>query len=128
GAPTPLSRTHLGQLCHRSGSTSEDRRAMTDRGSVRASVRRRSGPALGLLHAMVQVEEAFKNLKGDLALRPIFHQLEHRIEAHILVSLLAYCVHVSLREKARRLAPGLTTRSLLEKFGPIQMLDVHFPT
>ena len=75
-----------------------------------------------------QVEEAFKNLKGDLAVRPIYHQLEHRIEAHIFVSFLAYCVHVSLREKARRLAPALTTRSVLEKFDAMQMLDVHFPT
>jgi transposase len=75
-----------------------------------------------------QVEEAFKNLKGDLSVRPIYHQLEHRIEAHIFVSFLAYCLHVSLREKARRLAPGLTSRSVLEKFGTMQMLDVHFPT
>lgn len=77
---------------------------------------------------LAQVEEAFKNLKGDLAVRPIYHQLEHRIEAHIFVSFLAYCVHVSLREKARRQAPGLTTRSVLEKFAGMQMLDVHFPT
>ena len=75
-----------------------------------------------------QVEEAFKNLKGDLALRPIYHQVEHRIQAHIFVSFLAYCVQVSLREKARRLAPGLSARSVLEKFGTMQMLDVHFPT
>jgi transposase len=75
-----------------------------------------------------QVEEAFKNLKGDLAVRPIYHQLEHRIEAHIFVSFLAYCVQVSLREKTRRLAPGLSARSVLEKFGAMQMLDVHFPT
>ena len=75
-----------------------------------------------------QVEEACKNLKGDLAVRPIYHQHEHRIEAHIFVSFLAYCVHVSLREKARRLAPGLSARSVLEKFGTMQMLDVHFPT
>jgi len=75
-----------------------------------------------------QVEEAFKNLKGDLAVRPIYHQLERRIEAHIFVSFLACCVHVSLGEKARRLAPGLSARSVLEKFGTMQMLDVHFPT
>ena len=77
---------------------------------------------------LCQVEEAFKNLKGDLAVRPIYHQLEHRIEAHIFVSFLAYCVHVSLRKKARRRAPGLSTRSVLEKFATMQMLDVHFPT
>jgi transposase len=77
---------------------------------------------------LTQVEEAFKNLKGDLAIRPIYHQLESRIEAHIFVSFLAYCAHVSLREKLRRRAPGLTPRSVLEKFGAMQMLDAHFPT
>ncbi len=77
---------------------------------------------------LTQVEEAFKNLKGDLAIRPIHHQLESRIEAPIFVSFLAYCAHVSLREKLRRRAPGLTPRSVLEKFGAMRMLDVHFPT
>lgn len=86
------------------------------------------GKAWQFYMQLSQVEEAFKNLKGDLAVRPIYHQLEHRIEAHIFVSFLAYCVHVSLREKARRLAPGLSARSVLEKFGTMQMLDVHFPT
>jgi hypothetical protein len=74
------------------------------------------------------VEEAFKNLKGDLALRPIFHQKEARIEAHIFVAFLAYCLHVSLRRRLRDLAPGLTPRSVLEKFATIQLIDVHLPT
>lgn len=77
---------------------------------------------------LTQVEAAFKDLKGDLSLRPIYHQLERRIEAHIFVAFLAYCLHVSLRARLRPLAPGLTPRSLLEKFAAIQMLDVHFPT
>jgi transposase len=77
---------------------------------------------------LVEVEEAFKNLKGDLAIRPIYHQKEDRIEAHIFVAFLAYCVHVSLREQLRRKAPGLTVRQVLGKFAAIQMLDVHFPT
>ena len=59
---------------------------------------------------------------------PVYHQLEHRIEAHLFVSFLAYCVQVSLREKARRLAPGLSARSVLEKLGALQRLDVHVPT
>jgi hypothetical protein len=74
------------------------------------------------------VEEAFKNLKGDLALRPIHHQLEHRIEAHIFVAFLAYCIHVTLRHRLRLTAPGLTPRAVLEKFATIQMLDAWFPT
>jgi transposase len=77
---------------------------------------------------LTQVEAAFKDLKDDLSLRPIFHQLEARIEAHIFVAFLAYCLHVSLRARLRVLAPGLTPRSMLEKFAAIQMLDVHFPT
>jgi len=77
---------------------------------------------------LTQVEAAFKDLKDDLSLRPIFHQLEHRIEAHIFVAFLAYCLHVSLRARLQVLAPGLTPRSMLEKFAAIQMLDVHFPT
>ncbi len=77
---------------------------------------------------LTQVEAAFKDLKDDLSLRPIFHSAEQRIEAHIFVSFLAYCLHVSLRACLRPLAPGLTPRSLLEKFAAIQMVDVHFPT
>src|SRR6266567_334372 len=77
---------------------------------------------------VVAVEEAFKNLKGDLAVRPIFHQNEKRVEAHIFVSFLAYCLHVTLGQRLRSLAPGLTTRSVLEQFAAMQMIDVHLPT
>ncbi len=77
---------------------------------------------------LVQIEEAFKNLKGDLAIRPIHHQKEERIEAHIFVAFMAYAMHVTLRRHLRDLAPGLTPRSVLEKFGVIQMIDVHLPT
>jgi transposase len=77
---------------------------------------------------LVEIEAAFKNLKDDLQLRPIFHQLEHRIEAHIFVAFLAYCLHVTLRAQLKPLAPGLTPRAVLDKFAAIQMLDVHFPT
>ncbi len=77
---------------------------------------------------LVEVEGAFKNLKSDLAVRPIFHQLQSRIEAHIFIAFLAYCLHVTLKEKLRRHAPGLTPRQALDKLAAIQMLDVHFPT
>jgi transposase len=77
---------------------------------------------------LTQVEEAFKNLKGDLALRPVYHQKEDRIEAHIFVAFLAYCLHVTLRRWLRDLAPGLTPRSVLEKFAAVQMIDLHLPT
>ena len=74
------------------------------------------------------IEAAFKNLKDDLQLRPIYHQLEHRIEAHIFVAFLAYCLHVTLRARLKPLAPGLTPRAVLDKFAGMRMLDVHFPT
>ena len=77
---------------------------------------------------LVEVEAAFKNLKDDLQLRPIYHQLEPRIEAHIFVAFLAYCLHVTLRARLKPLAPGLTARAVLDKFAAVQMLDVHFPT
>jgi transposase len=77
---------------------------------------------------LTEIEAAFKNLKDDLALRPIYHQLEHRIEAHIFVAFIAYCLHVTLRARLRPLAGGLTPRAVLDKFALIQMLDVHFPT
>ena len=77
---------------------------------------------------LVQVEEAFKNLKGDLAIRPIHHQLEHRIEAHIFIAFLAYCLHATLAQQLRPHAPGLSPRSVLDKFAAMQMLDVEIPT
>jgi transposase len=77
---------------------------------------------------LTEVEEAFRNLKGDLSVRPIYHQLEHRIEAHIFVAFMAYCLHVTLRQLARAHSPGLTPRSILEQIKAIQMIDVHIPT
>ena len=77
---------------------------------------------------LVAVEEAFKNLKGDLAIRPIFHQDEHRVEAHIFIAFLAYCLQITLQRRLHALAPGLTARSALEKFAAVQMIDLHLPT
>jgi hypothetical protein len=77
---------------------------------------------------LVAVEEAFKNLKGDLAIRPVFHHHERRIEAHIFIAFLAYCMQVTLQRRLHALAPGLTARSALEKFAAVQMIDVHLPT
>src|SRR5881409_2339959 len=77
---------------------------------------------------LVEVEAAFKTLKGDLAIRPVFHQEERRIEAHIFIAFLAYCLHVTLGQQLKALAPGLTPRSVLEKFATVQMIDVYVPT
>src|SRR4051795_12465254 len=77
---------------------------------------------------LVAVEEAFKNLKQDLAIRPVFHQDEGRIEAHIFIAFLAYCLQVTLQRRLHALAPGLTARSAVEKFAAMPMIDVHLPT
>lgn len=76
---------------------------------------------------LTEVEHAFKELKNDLSVRPIYHQLDRRIEAHIFVAFLAYCLQVTLKARLRPLAGGLTPRSVIEKFAGIQMLDVHLP-
>ena len=77
---------------------------------------------------LTEVEQAFKELKGDLAIRPIYHQLDHRIEAHIFVAFIAYCLQVTLKQRLRALAPGLTPRAVFDKLKAMQMVDVHLPT
>ncbi len=77
---------------------------------------------------LTEVEQAFKELKNDLDIRPVYHQKDDRIESHIFVSFLSYCLQVTLKQRAKAKAPGLTPRAILEKFKPIQMIDVHLPT
>ena len=77
---------------------------------------------------LTEVEQAFKELKHDLAIRPIYHQKDDRIEAHIFVAFIAYCLQVTLKHRAKSLAPGLTPRAILEKFAAMQMVDVELPT
>lgn len=77
---------------------------------------------------LTEVEQAFKEIKHDLAIRPIFHRLEPRIEAHIFVAFLAYCLQVTLKANLRALAGGTTPREVIEKFKTIQMIDVQLPT
>lgn len=77
---------------------------------------------------LCHVEEAFRTLKGDLGVRPIFHQKAERIEAHLFVAFLSYCLSVTLRQQLKAHAPGLTPRSVLEKMATLQMLDVSIPT
>ena len=94
---------------------------------------------------LTEVEQAFKELKHDLAIplalpfhpaspdgtlgksRPIYHQTDERIEAHIFIAFLAYCLQVTLKQRLRSRAPGLTPRSVLDKMAAIQMVDVHLP-
>ena len=77
---------------------------------------------------LTEIEQAFKEIKHDLAIRPVFHQREERIEAHIFIAFVAYCLHVTLKNLARPRAPGLTPSAILEKFSTMQLVDVHLPT
>jgi hypothetical protein len=77
---------------------------------------------------LTEVEQAFKEIKHDLAIRPIFHKTEERIEAHIFVAFLAYCLQVTLKAQLRQLAGGTTPRAVIEKFKTMQMVDVQLPT
>ena len=77
---------------------------------------------------LTEIEQAFKELKSDLAIRPIYHQTDERIEAHIFVAFIAYCLQVTLKYRLKALAPGLTPRAALEKLAPMQMVDVRVPT
>ena len=77
---------------------------------------------------LTEVEQAFKELKSDLAVRPVFHRLDARVEAHVFLAFVGYCLLVTLKNMARQQAPGLTPRAVIEKFAAIQMVDVHLPT
>jgi len=77
---------------------------------------------------LTEIEAVFKTLKSDLALRPVYHQKEHRVDAHIFVAFLAYCIMVTLKKRLQVHAPGLTPKAVLEKLATIQMLDVWLPT
>ena len=77
---------------------------------------------------LTEIEAVFRALKSDLSIRPIHHQLEHRVEAHIFVAFLAYCLMVTLKKRLQSHAPGLTPRAVLEKLKTIQMIDVWLPT
>ena len=86
-----------------------------------------AGPLWERYMQLSEIEAAFKTLKSDLQLRPIRHHVELRIEAHILVCFLAYCLSLTLRKRLEAHAPGLTPRAVLETLSDILMLDVHVP-
>ena len=76
---------------------------------------------------LAQIEQAFKELKGDLSIRPVYHQTDERIEAHIFLCFLAYCLQVTLKNLAKSHAGGLTPRAIIERLRRMQMIDVHLP-
>jgi transposase len=77
---------------------------------------------------LVFIEAAFKSLKSDLAIRPIFHRVQLRVEAHLFVAFMGYCLLAALRKHLEPAAPGLSPRAVLEQLGAIKMVDVCLPT
>jgi hypothetical protein len=77
---------------------------------------------------LTQIEAVFRSLKSELGIRPIYHRLEHRVDAHILIAFLAYCLQVTLKNRLQIHAPGLTPTAVLEKLATVQMIDVWIPT
>jgi len=77
---------------------------------------------------LTQIEAVFRSLKSELGIRPIYHRLERRVDAHILVAFLAYCLQVTLKNRLQIHAPGLTPTAVLEKLATVQMIDVWIPT
>ena len=77
---------------------------------------------------LTQIESVFRSLKSELGIRPVHHRLEHRVDAHILIAFLAYCLQVTLKNRLRFHAPGLSPTAVLEKLAAIQMIDVYIPT
>jgi len=76
---------------------------------------------------LTQIEGVFRSLKSELGIRPIYHQLEHRADAHVLIAFLAYCLQVTLKNQLMIHAPGLTPAAVLEKLATIQMVEVWIP-
>lgn len=76
---------------------------------------------------LTQIESVFRSLKSELGIRPIYHQLEHRADAHVLIAFLAYCLQVTLKNQLMIHAPGLTPAAVLEKLATIQLVEVWIP-
>lgn len=77
---------------------------------------------------LTEAEAAFRTMKSEIKVRPIWHQLGHRVEAHIMVAFLGYAMHVCLKKLAARKAPSLTSWQVLQHLRKIVLVDVEFDT
>jgi len=75
---------------------------------------------------LTEVEAVFRALKSELALRPIWHWVGPRVEAHVMIAFLGYCLWVCLKQKLRTMGPGLTPWQLLDQFKRIVQVEVWF--
>ncbi|MEN9637277.1 MAG: hypothetical protein RL077_5681 [Verrucomicrobiota bacterium] len=76
---------------------------------------------------LVQAEAAFRTAKSDLGLRPIYHQLEARVQAHILGCFLALALWRTLEQWTHAKGLGTCARQLLKNIGGIKSMDVLLP-
>jgi len=77
---------------------------------------------------LTEVEAAFRVLKSELSIRPLFHQLEHRVKAHILVAFLGYALWVTMKHLLRRKYSPLTPARVLSLLASVQSADIILPT
>jgi transposase len=77
---------------------------------------------------LTEVEGAFRALKSELNVRPLFHQLERRVKAHILVAFLGYALWVTLKHLLRRKHIDLSPARVLASLTTIQSADIVLPT
>ncbi|MHC4529735.1 MAG: IS1634 family transposase [Planctomycetota bacterium] len=77
---------------------------------------------------LTEAEAAFRIHKSDLRIRPIWHQKQGRVEAHILVCFLAYVLWKTLGQLCRRGGLGNEPRRVLDELKRIQVVDVILPT
>jgi len=77
---------------------------------------------------LADAEAAFRTIKCDLVLRPIYHQVEQRVQAHILVAFLAYVMWKTLQKWMDNSGLGRGVRTVLEEFARIKCCVVILPT
>lgn len=77
---------------------------------------------------LTEVEAAFRALKSDLAIRPIFHQLERRVKAHIMVAFLGYALWVTLKHLLRQHHLELSPAKALALLSTLRSADIVLPT
>jgi transposase len=77
---------------------------------------------------LTEVEAAFRTLKSELAIRPLFHQLEKRVKAHVLVAFLGYALQVTLKHLLKRNGSEYSPVQALKRLSELYSVDIVLPT
>lgn len=77
---------------------------------------------------LTEVEAAFRTLKSELAIRPLFHQLEKRVKAHVLVAFLGYALLVTLKHLLKRGGSEYSPAKVLQRLAELYSVDIVLPT